>query len=32
MTSRRLNGAGNVSLIGDVGIMCTFLVGKSKGK
>jgi hypothetical protein len=32
MKSRRLNEAGNVSLNGDVGNMCTFLVGKSKGK
>jgi hypothetical protein len=32
MKSRKLNGAGNVSRIGDVGNMCTFLVVKPKGK
>jgi hypothetical protein len=32
MKSRRMNWAGNVSLIEDVGNTCTFLVGKPKGK
>jgi len=32
MKSSRLNGTGNVSLNGDVGNMCTFLVGNPKGK
>jgi len=32
MKSWRLNVAGNVSRNGDGGNMCTFLIGKPKGK
>jgi hypothetical protein len=32
MKSKRMNWAGNVSRIGDVGNKCTFLVGKLKEK